>query len=73
MTNTYDPTAQVPDGIILDGDTYAELMQAWSDNDGEPLTDAKVESITGSALPAPTIKRSFPSGEHPNAGSNRFG
>lgn len=73
MTDTYDPTAQVPDGIVLDRDTYDALMAAWAANGGVALTDAEVEAITGAALAAPTIKRSFPTGLHPDAARSPFG
>ncbi len=62
---TYDPTAHIPDGIILDCDTYHELMTFWAGVGGRVLTEDEIVAITGNALPVPSLKVEFGTGDYP--------
>jgi len=72
VSESYDITANLPAGRILTTETLDALHQAYVDNGSEPLSAAQVESVLGAPLPTPTIKRSFPTGEHPAANRNPF-
>lgn len=73
MTTTYDLTANLPAGRKLTRELLDALDQAYVDNGRQPLTSSQVEAVLGAPLPTPTIKRAFPSGEHPAADRSPFG
>jgi hypothetical protein len=69
---TYDITANLPAGYVITRATLDALQEAFEANGRQPLSDAQVEGVIGQPLPTPTIKRSFPTGEHPAAHRNPF-
>lgn len=70
MTDSYDPTANLPAGRVPTAEQDREIMQAFADNGGQPLAEGVVESIVGGPLPAPTISRDWETGQHANAYRN---
>ena len=65
LGGTYDPTAHLPPGIILDNPTYNALIQYWASVGGRELTADEIEAITGPGSAVPSIPREFGTGKYP--------